>query len=86
MTIKNLVNSDAGAYECTVRIGQEVAGGVANLFQLNDSSGDGSGQFGQELTILDDFVTDIGTTVDPDCLENSCPGNSQKVFNFLSQF
>ena len=80
------MSSDIGSYECTVKIGQDVAVARANLSQLNDASGEGSGQFDQELTILDDFVTDISATVDPDCLENPCPGSITTVLNLLGKF
>ena len=86
MVIKNFVNSDVGTYECTVKIGQEFAVGKVSVSQISDGSGDGSGQLDQELTILDDFVTDIGATVDPDCLEDTCPGSMITVLNFLSNF
>ena len=68
LTINNARQSDFGTYECTVQIGKQFETSKVQLEQLNVGSGDGSGDR-EELTILDDFITEPETTVDPACLD-----------------
>ena len=83
LTIENVRGSDFGVYECTVRIGQQSETKQVQLNQANTGSGDDT----NELTILDDFISDSEpeATIDPDCLEvnkPACPG--KKVFFVVS--
>ena len=77
LTIENVRVGDFGVYECTVRIGQQ---SETNQVQLNQVSA-GSGDNTNELTILDDFISEPEpeATIDPDCLEANkpaCPGKN----------
>lgn len=71
LTINNARQGDFGTYECTVQIGQQFETAKVPLVKINVGSGHGSGD-SEELTILDDFITEpegTDSTIDPACLD-----------------